>query len=621
MSAVYDRYAQAVLTAKIECESYHPTQNCNHGPKNIRLRVDGADWQIAEIGTALHRLTALPKDTKDGSGEKKVPLTWAVVTQLSRLMQDHNYGWRPSPPLNEWMRQEVLRRYDETGHLHGGLKFDLSKLGWTPMPHQVAGMYVGALNKRFFFCDDMRTGKTRTALLTLAELEARGENPFPVLVVAPASVIGSWREELEKAFPDWPVAEYMGGKRKNLSSRYKVYLTSWPTFTRDMKHEEHQLPPLLKFFPGYAPKTVIYDEAHALCNTSTRQSIAAKQLARVTEFAFPMSGTPITRDVGGFWTAMNVLDIRSFPDPDRYKDMYTDRYHTEYKDEIDGLRPETREEFYTVLQGSMRRISKRDVNKDLPPVAYSTRVVQIPAAYRAAYDEMEQDMIAHIPDTSEPLEVMTTLAQLTRLTQLASSACDVSVEMVLEERENHPMYGEEVPRYHVTMREPSWKIDELMAIMDENRDTGNPLLTFSPHTQLVKLAGARAEKEGYRVGYFTGEQSRKQKDKYRIMYQNGELDLLCLNLTAGGVGLTLNKGDTVVMLERSFAYWQNHQGESRADDIMNAKQVYVIDIVAANTVESRVRQVIKDKARQLSELVRDPRIVEEILGGQPIHIR
>src|SRR3984957_1331715 len=312
MSAVYDRYAQAVLTAKIECESYHPTQNCNHGPKNIRLRVDGADWQIAEIGTALHRLTALPKDTKDGSGEKKVPLTWAVVTQLSRLMQDHNYGWRPSPPLNEWMRQEVLRRYDETGHLHGGLKFDLSKLGWTPMPHQVAGMYVGALNKRFFFCDDMRTGKTRTALLTLAELEARGENPFPAFVVAPASVVDPWMEELEAAFPGWPVCAYRGPKRRRLSSRYKVYVMSWNTFRDDMHvkqvaqcekgtiieltraiekafsnhqlapetyaaplcpccHREMELvdtsrtkiPPLLEFL---VPKTLVLDEAHALCN-------------------------------------------------------------------------------------------------------------------------------------------------------------------------------------------------------------------------------------------------------------------------------------------------------------------------------------------------------------------
>jgi hypothetical protein len=37
-------------------------------------------------------------------------------------------------------------------------------------------------------------------------------------------------------------------------------------------------------------------------------------------------------------------------------------------------------------------------------------------------------------------------------------------------------------------------------------------------------------------------------------------------------------------------------------------------------VESRVRETVKVKARQLSELVRDPRIVEQWLGGQPVRV-
>jgi SNF2 family DNA or RNA helicase len=261
------------------------------------------------------------------------------------------------------------------------------------------------------------------------------------------------------------------------------------------------------------------------------------------------------------------------------------------------------------------------VNPDLPAVSYSTRAVDIPPAFRAAYDEMAADMIAHIPDTDEPLEVMSTLAQLQRLSQLASSACDVEIEMVLETREKNPLYGEMIPKYHVTMREPSWKIDELMSIMDEHNTEDDPLLVFTPHTQLLNLAGARAAAAGYRVGYITGQQTAKQKTSYRKLYQGGELDLLCCNVTAGGVGLTLNRGSTIVFIEPTWAFWQRQQSESRADDIANAKQVYAIDIVARNSVESRMREALKKKAGQLAELVRDPRIVEELLGGQPIHVK
>lgn len=602
------RYDRAVLCGSIDLNA-----------RDIRLRVDGMDWQVAEVGTQLRKLTRLPEKAKDASGDVKVPLTWAMVTQIAALMEEGGYGWRPDPGLNKWIEREFIRRHTEYGGL-GDLAFPVAGLDWTPMPHQLSGMFVGALNGRFYFQDDMRTGKTRTALLTMAELEARGKNPFPAFVITPASVVDSWLEELEAAFPQWPAAEYRGAGRFKLSSRYKVYVMSWQTFTRDMRHEE-RLPQLVRFLHPAVPRTVVMDESHALCNVKTKQSVAALQIARLAEYVFPMSGTPITRDVGGFWRAMSVLDVRSFPDEDRYKERYTDRSRGDYADKVNGIHKGNLAEFRLLTQGSTRRTAKADVNPDLPPVSYSTRAVDIPQAYRAAYDEMADDMIAHLPEVIEPMQVMGVLTQLQRLTQLASSACDVEKRMETDENVRSPTFGELVPKYTVTMREPSWKIDELLAILGENQGTGNPLLVFSTHTQLVKLAGARAEREGYRTGYITGKETSKRKKAHRLAYQAGELDLMCCNVTAGGVGLTLNRGDTIVMLEPSWAYWQRGQAESRADDIMSAKQVHVIDIVARNTVESRIRQALKDKSRQLSELVQDPRIVESFLNGQPVHVK
>jgi SNF2 family DNA or RNA helicase len=630
----------------------------------IRLSILGSDWEISEIGDKIRHLTAAPKKTGDGTGEVSVPLTWAMVTQCARFMIEIGKKWQPSPELIEWVTAEFMRRHDEYSP-DPGLTFDVNQLGWTPMPHQIGGAYVGALNERFFFADDMRTGKTRTALLTLAEMEARGKDPWPAFVVAPASVVDPWMEELEAAFPDWPVAAYRGPRRQKLSTRYKVYVMSWNTFRDDMHVKQvaqcekgtiteltraiekafsnHQLapetyaaplcpccrkemtlvdtsrtkiPPLLEFL---VPKTLVLDEAHALCNVKTRQSVMARRCARVAKYAFPMSGTPITHDVGGFWSALNVLDIRSFPDQERYQARYTDRFNREYGNpEVEGISTANKNEFFTLMQGSMRRISRSDVNKDLPPKTYQTRAVDVPAAHRKAYDEMRDDMIAHIPDTDEPLPVMTVLAQLQRLSQLASSACDVEIVYELDDKPGSETYGEMVPKYNVTMREPSWKIDALMELMDDNR--GEPLICFSPHTQLVKLAGARAEKMGYRVGYIVGGQNQASRTGIRKAFNAGKLDLLCANVTAGGVGLTLTGTDTIVFLERPWAYWQADQAQSRADDIRNAKQVHIIDIVAKNTVESRVREALKSKAGSLAELVRDPRIVEELLGGQPLRV-
>ena len=42
----------------------------------------------------------------------------------------------------------------------------------------------------------------------------------------------------------------------------------------------------------------------------------------------------------------------------------------------------------------------------------------------------------------------------------------------------------------------------------------------------------------------------------------------------------------------------------------------MIDIVARNTIDTRVRAVLRERAGQLADLVQDPRIVAELLGGR-----
>ncbi len=641
------RYDPAIITGTLSPDG-----------RDILLGVVGQDWQMAEAAAALRHMTALPRMYKKRyNGQSHVPCTWALVTQLARTCERHGMTWRPDERLNAWTYEEFLRRYAEGD----SLSFDLSCLERTPMPHQVAGAYVAARNRRFFFADQAGTGKTMTMLLTLAEMADLGYDPFPAFVVAPASVVDPWLEELAAVFPDWPVVAYRGSRRRLLSTRYKVYVMSWETFRTDMScavygecvcgdegrvdwtkamqklydagkprmcptcdavYEMHDtaktsLPPLVEFL---APRTLVLDEAHQLCNVTTKQSSAARRLARITPYALLASGTPITHDVGGFWSALNVLDVRSFPDQDRYKENYADTSRSDYGNpvKVEGLTTTNRDEFYTLLQGSMRRVAKSDVLKDLPPKTYSTRVVQIPPAYRAAYDEMQQDMLAHLPDSAEPLPVMSTLAQLQRLTQLASSACDVEVDMRLDENPESVTYGEMVPHYTVTMKDPSWKVDELMSIVKDNE--GSPLITTAPHAQLMTLAGARAERDGYRVGYIKGGQSASARTAVRQSFQDGELDLLCVTTSAGGVGLTLTAACTMVCLERPFAFWQADQMEDRIHRKGQTQQVHIIDVVAANTVESRIRETLLGKAESLAELLRSRDIVESFLKGQPVHV-
>src|SRR6202044_444415 len=176
------------------------------------------------------------------------------------------------------------------------------------------------------------------------------------------------------------------------------------------------------------------------------------------------------KNVDNFWPIVNSMFPESYPSRDRYKSRYCliraqgDAGYGEA--EVTGLDPAREPEFRIVMQGTMRRVAKIDV-MDLPPKTYQTRWIEMPAAHRPAYDEMAADMLAHLPDVATPLTAMSTLAQMMRLSQLAHSACDCEVYTEIDTKESSDTFGEEIEKLRVTMKEPCWKADALLEILDE----------------------------------------------------------------------------------------------------------------------------------------------------------
>jgi SNF2 family DNA or RNA helicase len=327
------------------------------------------------------------------------------------------------------------------------------------------------------------------------------------------------------------------------------------------------------------------------------------------------------------------MEPGAFPSRERYVSRYIDVAESEYgQGTALGLKPHRSSEFRRVVHGQWRRLAKEDVLSELPPKIYTTRVVDMPAAARAAYEGMREDMLAVLPDGGE-LNAMSTLAQLTRLLQLASASADVSVEHIIEQvsaeravalrERGEPVahdpttdtYIWEHDSIHVQLREPSWKIDELIEVMRER--PGRRGFCFAPSAQLVRLAGERATREGYRVGYVVGGQSARERTAFVDAFQRGELDLICLTTSAGGVGLTLTAASYAVGLLRPWSFVESSQVEDRAHRIGSEVHdfIEIIDIVAAGTIDEEVRDILKGKASSLAELQDDARIKDQALGG------
>jgi SNF2 family DNA or RNA helicase len=574
--------------------------------KTIVLIGTGPDHVIEEMAKWLQLVTPLIQASKP-PGALLMPVTWAAVVQLSHLF---GTMWRPGPRLSAWLAQETMRRAGDRGQLLATLPPE----GLVPRPYQIDGaLMIGSLGRALLF-DDPGTGKTITTILGLVErwmVQAEQAPVTPILVIAPASVVDPWVEAWKTWAPQWPAIAWRGSpeRRRSIADNrarwgFQVFVTSYDTARMDAAKGR----PLDRL----GARSVVIDECHLIKSTHSGRSLAARRLARRADNFVALSGTPITHHTGDLWPALEALEPLAWPSSERYKSRYCMTVPGDYSSKVIGLNPATDAEFRLTLLGQHRRVAKADVLQQLPPKVYSVRTVELPEAYRKAYDDLEDKMIAELPDGDE-LAIMDVLAKLTHLGSLSCAPCDVRI--TVEIPETGPRAGEEVEHIHLDMKAPSWKVDALLEVLAER--PGEPVVTFAPGRQLMTLAGASAAGAGLQVGYVVGGQSMRERTETVERFQKGKIDLLCATTGAGGVGLTLTAARTVVFLQRPWSLVEATQAEDRCHRIGSEHHdsIEIIDVVAANTVDARVRKVLYGKAGQLAELLQDKRIVTELLGG------
>lgn len=601
----------------------------------------------ALIAARLLRLTPLCQraylDGQPADG-MYVPATWASVVQLGFTFNPlTGITWAPGPRLTEWIVAETVRRTSQPPPLPP----DLVPPGLALRPYQEDGAALIADEGRFLLLDDPGTGKTITTICGTEARRRAGHAIFPMVIVVPSWEVGDvWDREIRRWALAWgEPAYYRGTKRQELlRDRQGVFITTYDTARIDAPDANGPLPRL-----GAA--AVIADEVHLLKNNEAKRSRAIRRISKHADTVIGLSGTPVTRDTGDIYPMLEAMDPRSWPDRKRMVTRYCELAEDPAgyaRDRILGLSRLMEPEFRAVMKRNMRRVAKEDVLPDLPPKIYSVRQPEIPAEWMRAYKQMEQDMLAALPDGGE-MSVMDLLTQLTRLSQLASCAADVHEEQVLDKVTQLPVFDEVTGlpkmRQVVTLRRPSWKAGSLMRVIAER--PGKPIVCFTESRQLAMITGGYCTEARLRTGLIVGEGSGcthwdicrdgfcgcgpggqaaspvTARTRARAVedFQAGRLDVIVCTAGAGSLGITLTASGTVAMLQRPFRYDWAVQPEDRVHRIGQlANHVEIIDVVARGgngekTVDGRRRDVLRDKAGMLAELVQDPRVFRQLLGG------
>jgi SNF2 family DNA or RNA helicase len=478
--------------------------------------------------------------------------------------------------------------------------------------------------------NDMGTGKTISTyavLRMLNDMHTTIGGVLPALVISPNGVKQHWAKRTPTWFPDatpYIVPNTGPVKRKQLLnearddsnaivfcnieamrllSRLAPYGSIALARCRecDPKHGDPALKTSRcevhrKEFNGFGFRTVVIDEAHRVRNATSKSTRAVWSVCHdpSVERRIALTGTSIAQHVGDLWSVMHAIAPLDYP----VKSKWMDRVALFAWDamggmEVVGVRPDRRDEFFSVLDPRYRRMPIDVVLPQLPPFVREVREVELPAAQLRMYNDIKKKLTTRT-ESGELFIVPNQLTKSVRLQQLAASS--VEIEKPDED---------DILTWKVTLKEPSPKLDELMAVLEELGD--EPCAIGSEHLQLINLAAARLDKADIRYGLIAGPVSTFDRERALDDLGTGRIRVLLFTLAAGGEGIDMSAVSVLIRLQRSWQLIPNIQSERRIRRIGSEKHnvLRVIDIITAGTVEVDQIERLNEKLQRLEEVNRD----------------
>lgn len=420
--------------------------------------------------------------------------------------------------------------------------------------------------------DDMGLGKTvQTIAFLQAEKEARSS--FQALIIAPASLIYNWEKEISKFAPSLNTVVVAGTKqtRSELlteNPEADVFITSYPLIQRDSDIYESVL-----------FQTIILDEAQAIKNETTKTTKAVRALRGNSCFA--LSGTPIENHQDELYSIFHSLLPGMLGTKKQFKELENDVIAKKVRPFI------------------LRRL-KKDVLAELPDKIESVQYTDLSAdqkkMYVAQVKQLTNDVDEAISSNQFQQKRIEILAGLTRLRQICC----------------HPNLINQDATYQ------SGKMDRLMEYVEEGLQSGQRMVIFSQFTSMLRLIKDSFDSKGWTYHYLDGQTPPKQRVEMAEQFNNGEQSLFLISLKAGGTGLNLIGGDTVILYD---TWWNPAIEEQAADRVYRygqTKNVQVVKLIANGTIEEKILDLHERKKALVDAIIQPGEETLQALSAEDI---
>ncbi len=541
----------------------------------VDANSDALDSDAHELQSDSHKLALLNSfelwGAKTEEGQISLPAYRAVhfAHMLYGAANDQAYADLLDTTTADARLSQMLRAIEEPS----SLQFDVpAELQAILRRYQVSGFHwLCSLDYYGFggiLADDMGLGKTLQALSYIRY--KKDQQPQPVLVAAPTSLIYNWQAEAKKFLPDLKVLLLEGTKKARLSqieriNDYELIVCSYAVLRQDSKD--------LRAFEFSA---FFIDEAQFIKNPNTQTARAVKKISASRRFA--LTGTPIENSLSELWSIFDFL----MPGYLFSQRRFQERLETPIVREQDQT---ALHELRLLTKPFILRRLKKEVLKELPDKIETELLCDMSAAQDKlyfAYLSGARDELNRMQGEAEfRRSQMQVLSLLTRLRQLAC----------------HPAL------FLSDYDGGSGKLDALDELIDNLMESGHKSLIFSQFTSLLQLVRQRLEARGINSYYLDGSVSAKERLALSDAFNSDQTPLFLISLRAGGTGLNLTGADTVIHLDPWWNPAVEDQATDRAHRIGQRKVVQIFRLIARGSIEEKIALLKEDKRRLISEII------------------
>ncbi len=522
--------------------------------------VDLDEW---ETGPRISRhQIALWDEFEDLADEAQPAVAWREAADALRGLDGV-----PGRRIPHGLRA-TLRPYQQAG-------FEWLALLWQ---HRLGGILA----------DDMGLGKTLQLLTLMLHVRESGDQR-PFLVVAPTSVVSTWRHEAATFVPDLQVRLISDRATSvaDAAAGADIVVTSYAL----LRLED----------AAYSAQTwaaVVLDEAQFVKNPASQQHRAAAALQ--ADAVFAVTGTPVENSLADLWALLSLTAPGLFASSRRFRQDYIQPIEQgKVPENAEGgeYRRARLERLRRRIRPLVLRRTKEAVTPELPPKQEQILEVDLSPAHRAAYDitlqRERQKVLGLLDDLDRNRFIVFRSLTLLRLLSLAPALLDADDTTA-----------------------GSAKLDVLVDKVNEMSAEGHRALVFSQFTSYLDLAAARLDAEG--IAYARLDGSSHSREQIVDGFRAGEQPVFLISLKAGGFGITVTEADYVFLLDP----WWNPAAENQAIDrthrIGQEHPVVVYRLIASDTIEEKVLALQQRKARLFTAVMDDDELFAQTLTADDI---